>query len=148
MRAVFFICLLGIEPHPTLPWGFWDSGWELGRKCVAHWTIWLVTSSASRIKALGFREVLALGTGRPWHWVGAVAHVRPGTGLAHFPVSFLFSYWGWLLARASYGYVFSDGPTPGQTWTALLSHGAEMMEMEVGMGEVGLGAGTAPPLCL
>ena len=50
--------------------------------------------------------------------------------------------------RASYGYVFSEGPTPGQTWTALLSHGAEMMETEVGMGEVGmgevgLGAGTA-----
>lgn len=148
MRAVFFFCLLGIEPHPALPWGVWDSGWELGKKWVTHRTIWLVTSGASRIKAFGLRGALALGTGRPWPWVGAIAHVRPGTGLAHFPVSFLFSYWGQLLVRASYGYVFSDSPTPGQTRTALLSHGAEMMEMEVGMGEVGFGAGTAPPMCL
>lgn len=146
VRAV--LCLLGIEPHPTLPWGIWDSGWELGKKCVTHWTIWLVTSGASRIKAFGLRGGLALGTGYPWYWVGAIARVRPGTGLARFPVGFLFSYRGWLSVRASYGYVFSEGPTPGQTQTALLSHGAEMMEMEVGMrevgiGEVGLGAGTA-----
>ena len=70
--------------------------------------------------------------------------MRPGTGLARFPVGFLFTYRGWLSVRASYGYVFSEG----QTRTALLSHGVEMMEMEVGMGEVGtgevgLGAGTA-----
>lgn len=137
-----------LNPTPLFPGGVWDSGWELGKKCVTHWTIWLVTSGASRIKAFGLREGLALGTRRPWYWVGAIACVRPGTGLARFPVGSLVSYRGWLSVRASYGYVFSEGPTPGQTWTALLSHGAEMMETEVGMGEVGmgevgLGAGTA-----